>query len=259
MNLIKYQVDAFTNNVFSGNPAAVIPLNYWLDDKLMQNIAMENNLSETAFFVKKDDHFHIRWFTPKSEVDLCGHATLASAFVIFNFIEKYEEIKFESRSGELFVSYFNDKFTLNFPPRDPKLIEKEQEDLIQLFPIKPIEILFDKSFLLVFENEDQILNMNFDIRKLLNFNTHGLIITARGNEVDFVSRFFAPDVGIDEDPVTGYAHTMLTPYWSKKLGKMKMTAEQVSKRGGKLICEFKDYRVYISGNAVLYSKSEIYI
>ena len=259
MNLIKYQVDAFTNNVFSGNPAAVIPLNYWLDDKLMQNIAMENNLSETAFFVKKDDHFHIRWFTPKSEVDLCGHATLASAFVIFNFIEKYEEIKFESRSGELFVSYFNDKFTLNFPPRDPKLIEKEQEDLIQLFPINPIEILFDKSFLLVFENEDQILNMNFDIRKLLNFNTHGLIITARGNEVDFVSRFFAPDVGIDEDPVTGYAHTILTPYWSKKLGKMKMTAEQVSKRGGKLICEFKDYRVYISGNAVLYSKSEIYI
>lgn len=259
MNLIKYQVDAFTNNVFSGNPAAVIPLNYWLDDKLMQNIAMENNLSETAFFVKKDDHFHIRWFTPKSEVDLCGHATLASAFVIFNFIEKYEEIKFESRSGELFVSYFNDMFTLNFPPRDPKLIEKEQEDLIQLFPINPIEILFDKSFLLVFENEDQILNMNFDIRKLLNFNTHGLIITARGNEVDFVSRFFAPDVGIDEDPVTGYAHTMLTPYWSKKLGKMKMTAEQVSKRGGKLICEFKDYRVYISGNAVLYSKSEIYI
>lgn len=259
MNLIKYQVDAFTNNVFSGNPAAVIPLNYWLDDKLMQNIAMENNLSETAFFVKKDDHFHIRWFTPKSEVDLCGHATLASAFVIFNFIEKYEEIKFESRSGELFVSYFNDMFTLNFPPRDPKLIEKEQEDLIQLFPINPIEILFDKSFLLVFENEDQILNMNFDIRKLLNFNTHGLIITARGNEVDFVSRFFAPDVGIDEDPVTGYAHTILTPYWSKKLGKMKMTAEQVSKRGGKLICEFKDYRVYISGNAVLYSKSEIYI
>lgn len=259
MNLIKYQVDAFTNKVFSGNPAAVIPLNYWLDDKLMQNIAMENNLSETAFFVKKDDHFHIRWFTPKSEVDLCGHATLASAFVIFNFIEKYEEIKFESRSGELFVSYFNDMFTLNFPPRDPKLIEKEQEDLIQLFPINPIEILFDKSFLLVFENEDQILNMNFDIRKLLNFNTHGLIITARGNEVDFVSRFFAPDVGIDEDPVTGYAHTILTPYWSKKLGKMKMTAEQVSKRGGKLICEFKDYRVYISGNAVLYSKSEIYI
>ena len=259
MNLIKYQVDAFTNNVFSGNPAAVIPLNYWLDDKLMQNIAMENNLSETAFFVKKDDHFHIRWFTPKSEVDLCGHATLASAFVIFNFIEKYEEIKFESRSGDLFVSYFNDMFTLNFPPRDPKLIEKEQEDLIQLFPINPIEILFDKSFLLVFENEDQILNMNFDIRKLLNFNTHGLIITARGNEVDFVSRFFAPDVGIDEDPVTGYAHTILTPYWSKKLGKMKMTAEQVSKRGGKLICEFKDYRVYISGNAVLYSKSEIYI
>lgn len=259
MNLIKYQVDAFTNKVFSGNPAAVIPLNYWLDDKLMQNIAMENNLSETAFFVKKDDHFHIRWFTPKSEVDLCGHATLASAFVIFNFIEKYEEIKFESRSGDLFVSYFNDMFTLNFPPRDPKLIEKEQEDLIQLFPINPIEILFDKSFLLVFENEDQILNMNFDIRKLLNFNTHGLIITARGNEVDFVSRFFAPDVGIDEDPVTGYAHTILTPYWSKKLGKMKMTAEQVSKRGGKLICEFKDYRVYISGNAVLYSKSEIYI
>lgn len=257
MNLVKYQIDAFTNEVFKGNPAAVVPLDYWLDDKLMQNIALENNLSETAFFTKKDDHYHIRWFTPTSEVDLCGHATLASAFVIANFIKDFSEIRFESRSGDLFVEKDNDFFTLNFPARNPQPAKSEEVESV--FPIKPKEILFDKSYLVIFENENQIREMNFEIKKLLNFKTHGAIISAEGNEVDFVSRFFAPDVGIDEDPVTGYAHTILTPFWAKKLNKSLLTAEQVSKRSGKLKCEFKGDRVYISGSAVLYSKSEIYL
>lgn len=258
MNLVKYQVDAFADNVFEGNPAAVIHLTEWLPESTMQNIAMENNLSETAFFIRKEDHFHIRWFTPTSEVDLCGHATLASAFVIYNFIEKFDEIKFESRSGDLFVKRTDPFFTLNFPVKNPKPINPDHK-LIELFTVKPVEVLFDKSLLIVFEKEDDVVNMNFEIRKLLNFKTHGAIITAPGNQVDFVSRFFAPDVGIDEDPVTGYAHTILTPYWSKKLNKKRLNAVQVSKRKGKLICEIDNDRVYISGNAVLYSKSEIYI
>ncbi len=259
MKLKIYQVDAFTNKVFGGNPAAVCPLDKWLDDEGLQNIALENNLSETAFFVKEEDKFHIRWFTPVSEVDLCGHATLASSYVLFNILGyKSNEIIFNSRSGELIVEKENELISLNFPTRKPKMV-KAEEILLNAFPETPDEVLFNKSTMCVFDSEDTIRNMQPKIRYFLNIDTHGVIITAPGDEVDFVSRFFAPDVGIDEDHVTGYAHTILIPYWAERLKKQKLHALQVSKRGGELICEYLGDRVKIAGNAVLYLEGEIII
>lgn len=259
MTIKMYQVDAFTSKVFGGNPAAVCPLDSWLDDALMQKIANENNLSETAFFVQLGNKFHIRWFTPTSEVDLCGHATLASAYVIFNILDYgSDKIKFDSKSGELIVERENDLIKLNFPSRNPKQITAE-EILLNSLPVKPLEVYFDKSLVCVFEKESQVRSLSPKIKEFLKLNTHGVIITAPGNKVDFVSRFFAPDVGIDEDPVTGYAHTLLIPLWSKKLNKNKLHALQVSKRGGELFCEDLEERVKISGKAILYSKGEIFI
>ncbi|MCK9280613.1 MAG: PhzF family phenazine biosynthesis protein [Melioribacteraceae bacterium] len=258
-----FQVDAFTSELFCGNPAAVVPLEKWLDTELMQKIAFENNLSETAFFVPTSKGFHIRWFTPIEEVDLCGHATLASSFVIFNHLSyNKDRIYFESQSGELIVDKTVDKkdalITLNFPARVPQPFTPP-EGFLELFPHKAIDFLFNKSTVLVFESEEIIRNMEFDIKELLKFKTHGVIITAKGNEVDFVSRFFAPDCGIDEDPVTGYAHTILVPYWSAKLEKKKLHALQVSKRGGELFLENLGDRVTISGNAIIYSKGYLYL
>ena len=247
-----YQVDAFTNNVFGGNPAAVCPLNYWLDDKTMLSIANENNLSETAFFVKNNKGFEIRWFTPTSEVDLCGHATLASAYIIFNRLGYTEnEILFDSKSGELGVKREGELITLNFPSRNPQKIDTDPI-LIESLKIEPDEVLFDKTTICVYGSEDGVRNLEPNIRDFLKINTHGVIITAPGDNVDFVSRFFAPDVGIDEDPVTGYAHTLLTPYWSNKLNKRELHALQVSKRGGELYCKDLGKRVEISGRAILY-------
>ncbi|KUO59386.1 isomerase [bacterium BRH_c32] len=254
-----FQVDAFTSELFCGNPAAVVPLNNWIDTDLMQKIAFENNLSETAFFVPNSKGFHIRWFTPIEEVDLCGHATLASSFVIFNHLShNNDRIYFESQSGELVVDKKGDFITLNFPVRIPEPFTPPA-GFLDLFPIKPIEALFNKSTVLVFESEKIIREIAFDIKGLLKFNTHGVIITAKGDNVDFVSRFFAPDAGIDEDPVTGYAHTILVPYWSAKLGKKKLHALQVSKRGGELFLENLGERVTISGKAVIYSKGYLYL
>ncbi|MCB0730054.1 MAG: PhzF family phenazine biosynthesis protein [Ignavibacteriae bacterium] len=259
MKLKIFQVDAFTSKVFGGNPAAVIPLENWLDDKILQNIGLENNLSETAFFVKEKEGYRIRWFTPTSEVDLCGHATLASSFVLFNILNKKENvIKFNSRSGELLVEKNDDLISLNFPARNPQKIETP-ENLLATLTERPSEILFDKSIICVFENEDIVRNLKPKVKDFLNVNTHGVIITAPGENVDFVSRFFAPDVGIDEDPVTGYAHTLLIPYWAKRLAKDKLHALQVSQRGGELFCENLNGRVKISGNAVLYLEGEITI
>ena len=259
MTLKIYQVDAFTNKIFGGNPAAVCPLENWLDNEILQNIANENNLSETAFFVKENNSFHIRWFTPASEVDLCGHATLAASFILFNKLNYLEEkIIFKSKSGELIVEKNNDLISLNFPARNPEEINVD-EVLLNALTKKPLEVYFDKSIVCVFENESQIRKLNPRIKDFLNLQTHGVIITAPGDNVDFVSRFFAPDVGIDEDPVTGYAHTLLIPLWARKLNKNKLTALQVSKRGGELFCENLNERVKISGNAVLYLEGEIYI
>jgi PhzF family phenazine biosynthesis protein len=252
-----YQVDAFTSKVFGGNPAAVIPLEEWIEDKLLQNIALENNLSETAFFVKEKSEYRIRWFTPTAEVDLCGHATLASAFVMFNEIGcKEDSIIFNSRSGKLIVEKVNDLISLNFPARVPSEVEKNNI-LLEALGVEPEKVLFNKTTVAVFKDEDLVRKLKPNIKKFLELETHGVITTAPGKQVDFVSRFFAPDVGIDEDPVTGYAHTLLIPFWSKELNKSKMTALQVSKRGGELFCEIDNDRVIIKGECKMYLKGEI--
>lgn len=257
MKLKLYQVDAFTKKLFGGNPAAVCPLDEWPDDQILQNIAAENNLSETAFFVRKNNIFQLRWFTPKTEVDLCGHATLAAAHVLFNLMnEESNTIVFESLSGKLAVSKEGDYLTLDFPSARPLKVETTDKYL-SCINIRPMEILLNKKLMFVLKDEDEVKNAvpNFDA--ISELESDGLIITAEGKQVDFVSRYFAPHAGIPEDPVTGSAHTILTPYWSAKLNKHKLEARQVSKRGGYLICENLGERVKISGKAVLYSYGEI--
>ena len=258
--LKKYHVDAFADEIFSGNPAAVCPLQEWLPDALMQNIAMENNLAETAFYVQEKEGFRIRWFTPTVEVDLCGHATLASAYVLFQHEGVKENlITFNSRSGPLTVTQSADRLTLNFP-QDVFGEVNTPPELVQSLGTNPIKTFLGKTdYMLVFENEETIRAMRPDFRELSNVKARGIIVTAKGREVDFVSRFFGPQSGGDEDPVTGSAHTTLTPYWSSVLGKTQLVARQISLRGGKLLCELKDSRVLISGTAKLFSKGEIFL
>jgi len=255
-----YVVDAFTSKLFGGNPAAVCPLEKWLDDSLMQKIAAENNLAETAFFVKEEKGYHIRWFTPVAEVDLCGHATLASSFVYFNFIDKnVSRISFSSLSGELVVERNGDMLSLNFPTQKPLPVDTPEDVMMKAFEIKPTEVLKGVKNFLVYDSEEVIRNMKPDMELLKQVSGDGVIITSKGKDVDFVSRFFAPYIGINEDPVTGSAHTHLIPYWSEKLGKKKLTALQVSARGGELFCEDLGERVKISGKGVLYSQGKIFI
>ncbi len=260
MNIKIYQVDAFTDKVFSGNPAAVCPLDFWLPDGLLQNIAMENNLAETAFFIKKQDHFEIRWFTPTMEVDLCGHATLASAHVIINHeSHKEDTISFISpRSGILNVFMQGDYLTLDFPADEFNSVEIT-EKLIACFNIKPLEAYLGKTdYMLVFQDEDQIRNLKVDLDLISELNEcRGVIVSSTGHDSDFVSRFFAPQSGINEDPVTGSAHTTLTPYWSDRLGKQELTAYQLSQRVGYLKCKNMGERVEISGKARTFMVGEI--
>ena len=260
MKLKIYQIDAFADHVFEGNPAAVIPLESWLPNEIMQKIAMENNLSETAFFVAKDDGFHIRWFTPLAEVDLCGHATLASAHVIFNHLNYAEnEISFDSRSGILKVKKENDLIVLNFPA-SPLTKTEIPENLRNTFNHQPVNGFKGRDdIMLVFENEEQIVKLNPDFQQILASKTRGVICTSKSDKYDFVSRFFAPAVGVNEDPVTGSSHTMLIPYWSGVLGKNELTAKQVSARGGILHCKNCSERVEIGGKAVTYLTGEIII
>jgi len=259
MKMKFYQVDAFTDKLFGGNPAAVIPLNVWPENDLMQNIAAENNLSETVFFVKENDEYHIRWFTPTVEVDLCGHATLASGYVVFNILDSgKEEIVFNSLSGKLTVTKEGDFISLNFPSRRPVKTEIN-EQLKNAVSFDPKEAFFHTKYLCLLNNENEVRNAVPDFEIIKNLNSDGLIITAPGSDVDFVSRYFAPHAGIPEDPVTGSAHTVLTPFWSERLNKKNLTARQVSGRGGYLKCEDLDDRVKISGKAVLYCKGEINI
>jgi PhzF family phenazine biosynthesis protein len=256
-----YQIDAFTDTLFSGNPAAICPLNEWLPDNLLQKIAMENNLAETAFYVKQDDVYEIRWLTPTVEVDLCGHATLAAAFVLFNFENHIgNEISFYSkRSGKLNVSKQGEYLTLNFPSDIFEPIDLFSE-LANAFDKKPIEAYKGKTdYMLVFENENQIKSITPNFETISKLDVRGIIITSKGDNVDFVSRFFAPQSGINEDPVTGSAHTTLTPYWAKKLNKNELTAMQLSDRKGNLKCKYLNDRVEISGQAVLYLKGEIFV
>jgi PhzF family phenazine biosynthesis protein len=261
MKLKIYQADAFTNKLFSGNPAAVCPLKEWIDDDIMQKIAMENNLAETAFYVKKEDICELRWFTPTVEVDLCGHATLASAFVLFNFENHMSDIIqfFSHRSGNLTVTKKDNLLTLNFPSDQIKPLEIT-DDVLACFDLPPKEAYMGKSdLLLIYNSEKEILDLRPEMEKIRKIDVRGIIVSSKGDTTDFVSRFFAPQSGVDEDPVTGSAHTTLTPYWSKKLGKTNLSARQLSKRGGELNCMLLNNRVEISGECKLYLKGEIYI
>lgn len=253
-----YQVDAFNNELFKGNPAAVIPLNKWISDELMQQIAEENNLSETVFFVESANHFEIRWFTPTCEIDLCGHATLAAAHIIYTELDyNNKSLVFQSKSGELIVSKKNDWYTLNFPSEEIKEIGIPQ-NLEKALNSKVLKTYRGKWKLVVLlKNEEEIskLEPNFSLLASLDFN--GVIVTSKGNSVDFVSRFFAPKIGINEDPVTGSAHTLLIPYWSKQLHKKELKAIQVSKRKGILNCTYLKNRVEMSGQAITYLKGTL--
>ena len=252
-----YQIDVFTNEQFKGNPAAVCPLEEWITDDLLQKIAAENNLSETAFFVKKGSEYELRWFTPKAEVDLCGHATLATAFVIFTYLDKHiTNIKFNTASGILEVSKVGNLLTMIFPPREGERCDVP-EALIKGLGRKPKEVYKSKFYMAVFEAEEDILNLELNLDELRKLGNFDVIATAKGNSVDFVSRFFAPYIGIDEDPVTGSAHCMLVPYWKKVLNKTEFVALQLSARGGKLYCADLGDKVSISGEAVPYLEGYI--
>ena len=261
MKIKIYQVDAFADSVFTGNPAAVCPLeDKWLDDSTMQNIASENNLSETAFYIFSKGKYSIRWFTPLKEVDLCGHATLASGYVQF-FHENYTGniIEFGSKSGILGIRKDKEYLTMDFPSDEISKVEKP-DSISDGFSIKPAEIYKGKSdYLLIYNKEEDILNIKVDLEILKKTDCRGFIISARGKSSDFVSRFFAPAFGVNEDPVTGSAHTTLTPYWSRILNKNELTAIQLSARKGFLICKNLGTRIEISGKAQLYMQGEINI
>lgn len=258
MKLDIFQVDAFTSELFRGNPAAVVPLDKWLPAEVMQSIALENNLSETAFFVATDDGYDLRWFTPTFEIDLCGHATLASAHVLFSELGIADEIlRFQSKSGLLTVTRDGERLVLDFPVR-PAVAAEAPKGLFEAIGLEPKDVLRSRDYMLVYETEDEIRNISPDFSALAKIHTHAVIVTAQGDKSDFVSRFFAPEVGINEDPVTGSSHSNLIPYWAEKLGKTKMFARQLSSRGGELYCELAGDRVKIGGDAVLYMKGEIY-
>ena len=256
-----YQVDAFTDRLFSGNPAAVCVLDSWIADELMQSIANENYLPETAFIVNNEQVFEIRWFAPAAEVDLCGHATLASAYVLFHVLDYSGDIiRFHScRSGWLFVEKKEDMLFLDFPTDSLTALTEEQNVVLEkCIGMKPIESYKGKTdYLVVIDNELSVQNLQPDFDAIADLNARGLIVTSKGDNVDFVSRFFAPKIGIDEDPVTGSAHTTLLPLWSKKLNKNRLIANQLSKRGGQLVCEFKNDRCLIGGKARLFLIGEL--
>ena len=256
-----YIVDAFTDQLFKGNQAGVCLLEEWPDDQLMQEIAAENNLAETAFVVKEGNHYGLRWFTPEVEMDLCGHATLATGFVILNFVDKEaEKVSFETMSGHLTVEKIGDLYQLDFPSRPPKPIPITPE-MEKAIGVPVLEAYMSRDLMLVVGSEEEVhdLSPNIEVLKKIPEASIGVIITAKGVSCDFVSRYFAPniDAAAPEDPVTGSSHCTLIPFWKERLGKTNMVARQLSKRGGKLICEDCGERVKISGNAVLYLEGVI--
>jgi PhzF family phenazine biosynthesis protein len=257
MRLPIYKVDAFAAKVFSGNPAAVCPLDTWLPDATLQAIATENNLSETAYFVGNNGRFDLRWFTPACEVDLCGHATLASAYVLFQLLnEPGDELRFQTKSGELVVRRKGDLLAMDFPSRPPGPADVHPV-LEQALGRKPVEILAARDYLVRYGSAEDVLELQPHIEALKAVDRFAVIVTAPGTDCDFVSRFFAPARGVPEDPVTGSAHCTLIPYWAKQLGKTKLHARQVSKRGGELFCELKGDRVEIAGKAALFLTGQI--
>lgn len=255
-----YQVDAFTGQLFGGNPAAVVPLEKWLPDETLQAIAAENNLSETAFFTKNSNGYHIRWFTPACEVDLCGHATVAAAHVLWQHLEYTgHEISFQSRSGLLGVRNTDGWYVLDFPT--DRIEQVETPDIIlQALDFTPLEVWAGREdYLVLVENRKMVESASPDFKTLSRLKSRGIIITSEGEEEDFVSRCFFPAFGIDEDPVTGSAHTTLTPFWARRLNKTDLIARQISKRGGYLKCRHEGERTLISGQAVTYLEGKIQI
>jgi len=255
MKLDLYQIDAFTNKVFGGNPACVVPLDEWLSDDLLLKITRENAVAETAFFVIKGDKIHLRWFTPEIEMDLCGHATLATAHCLKSILNyPKNKIVFESLSGDLTVLMKNDFYFLDFPSRMP-LISKLPEIIEKSLNILPKEVFKSRDYVLIYNSEEDIKNIKIDRQTFdqINLDPGGVIVTSKGNDCDFVSRYFTPQASILEDPVTGSAHCSLIPFWSKRLNKKELSARQISERVGILNCQDKNDRVIISGQAKTYS------
>jgi len=260
MNVPIYQVDAFAGKLFAGNPAAICPLEDWLPDATLQSIAAENNLAETAFYVVKDGKYHLRWFTPGFEIDLCGHATLATAHVVMELRREVANgrVAFASKSGELVVSRDGDLYALDFPARPPVEVASDPK-LMEALGATPQLILAARDYLCIFETEAEVRAIKPNMEKLAAVDRFGTIVTAPGTDCDFVSRFFAPAAGVPEDPVTGSAHCTLIPYWASRLGKTKLFARQVSPRGGELWCEHRGDRVTMAGRAVKYLEGNIVV
>jgi PhzF family phenazine biosynthesis protein len=260
MRIPIYQIDAFSSQPFKGNPAAVCPLEEWLPDEVMQSIAMENNLSETAFFIKNEDQYDIRWFAPKIEIDLAGHPTLATAHVIFNEMNHQgDTITFKSKISDILeITRNKDIISMNFPSRPPKKIYKK-ELIEEAIGVEVEEFYENRDGLAVVANEEIVTNLSPSMDKISKLDYIGLIVTSRGENVDFVSRFFAPQIGVPEDPVTGSAHCELIPLWAEKLNKNKLTAKQLSSREGTLYCEYLNDRVIIGGEAVTVLSGELII
>lgn len=258
MRLKLYQIDAFSSRPLAGNPAAVCPLEIWLDDATLQAIALENNLAETAFFIPHEGDYRLRWFTPKSEVDLCGHATLASAYVVFNELEpRREEVRFHTRSGALLVTRQSDRMAMDFPAWPPRRVEPPQPLLRAL--VRPPKEVYrsDRDFLVVYESAEDVRALDPLMDPLMLVDCLGTIATAPGDDCDFVSRFFAPRVGVPEDHVCGSAHCTLTPYWARRLGKNSMFARQISARGGEIWVELRGERLTIAGHAAKFLEGTI--
>ena len=259
MELPIWFVDAFTSRRFGGNPAAVVPLKEWLPEELMLTIANENNLSETAYFVGSDNSYEIRWFTPKAEVPLCGHATLASGWVLFNRLTTgAQTVSFASKSGLLKVNRRANRLALDFPVNRVERVPVSGE-IVAALGSEPDELYSGLQWLAVYRSEVEIRRLAPDMERLVATGIHGVIVSAPGNDCDFVSRFFAPALGVPEDPVTGSAHTRLAPYWSARLGRNSLFARQVSARGGEIWCELSGDRVHIAGDAALYLEGSIHI
>ena len=257
MKLDIYQVDAFSDKPFGGNPAAVCPLDEWLPDDHLQAIAAENNLSETAFFVRTGDVYELRWFTPEVEVDLCGHATLAAAWVLINELPDAPQVlRFATRSGELRVTQTADGLAMDFPAKEPVQC-LPPEGLLEGLGIETAEVFVTDDYIVVVDNEAVVAGLTPDFSALHKLPKRGVAVTARSERFDFISRWFGPNVGVNEDPVTGSAHTSLAPLWAKRLGKQLLTAEQGGKRKGQLTCALQGDRVIISGKAALYMKGTI--
>lgn len=260
MNIPIFQVDAFARKPFEGNPAAVCPLDYWLEDHVMQQIAAENNLAETAFFVARDPGYHIRWFTPESEIDLCGHATLASAFVLWNYLkETADPLQFRCQVGEIQVLRQADRLVLDFPTRpvtnvpvDPQVL-----DALDVRGDCNNMAVFEKKIVIELADEEQLRALTPDFSALLKSDYQAFHVTARARDYDFINRMFAPAIGVNEDPVTGSAFTMLGPYWSDRLGKTSLSARQVSRRGGDVFVDVRGDRVHIAGYAVCVLRGEL--